>query len=122
MSIYQGINLEKVWQANGKRPLSIVFDNVEHTMQPIKNNAKYFTCFVRNQVRFTVPPCYPSLTEVPEEQRERLIKNKANRSKAKYLSVQGSKSFYALRYDQILTGVVLDDPEEVGENENDGGV
>ncbi|KAL2471473.1 Uncharacterized protein Adt_04730 [Abeliophyllum distichum] len=59
--ISRGINLEKVWQANGKMP-----------MQPIENNAKYFTGLVENQVRFTVPPCYPSWTEVPEEQRARL--------------------------------------------------
>ncbi|KAL2531514.1 hypothetical protein Adt_04865 [Abeliophyllum distichum] len=59
--ISRGINLEKVWQANGKMP-----------MQPIENNAKYFTGLVENQVRFTMPPCYPSWTEVPEEQRARL--------------------------------------------------
>ncbi|KAL2491265.1 Uncharacterized protein Adt_26893 [Abeliophyllum distichum] len=70
--ISRGINLEKVWQANGKMPLPIAFDNVERTMQPIGNNAKYFTTLVGNQVRFTVPPCYPSWTEVPEEQRARL--------------------------------------------------
>ncbi|KAL2486877.1 hypothetical protein Adt_31633 [Abeliophyllum distichum] len=39
--ISRGINLEKVWQANGKRPLSIT-----HTMQSIENNAKYFTRLV----------------------------------------------------------------------------
>ncbi|KAL2471174.1 Uncharacterized protein Adt_39310 [Abeliophyllum distichum] len=38
--ISRGINLEKVWQTNGKRSLPIVFDYVEHTMQPIKNNTK----------------------------------------------------------------------------------
>ncbi|KAL2541610.1 Uncharacterized protein Adt_02588 [Abeliophyllum distichum] len=70
--ISQGINLENVWQANGKMPLPIAFDNVECIMQPIKNNVKYFMCLVGNQVRFTVPPCYPSWTEVPEEQRARL--------------------------------------------------
>ncbi|KAL2454993.1 Uncharacterized protein Adt_47509 [Abeliophyllum distichum] len=48
------INLEKVWQANRKRPL---------TMQLIRNNAKYFTRLVRNQMRFNMPPCYPSWTE-----------------------------------------------------------
>ncbi|KAL2471340.1 Uncharacterized protein Adt_39476 [Abeliophyllum distichum] len=65
--IFRGINLEMVWQANGKVPLPIV----ERTMQPFRNNAKYFTRLVGNQVRFTVPPCYPSWTEVPEEQRAR---------------------------------------------------
>ncbi|KAL2486180.1 Uncharacterized protein Adt_30936 [Abeliophyllum distichum] len=68
----RGINLEKVWQANGKMPLPIGFDIVECTMQPIKNNAKYFTRLVGNQVRFTVPMSYPSWTEVSEEQRARL--------------------------------------------------
>ncbi|KAL2542828.1 Uncharacterized protein Adt_03806 [Abeliophyllum distichum] len=53
-------------------PLSIAFDNVKRTMQPIENNAKYFTRLVGNQVRFIVPPYYPSWTEVPEEQRARL--------------------------------------------------
>ncbi|KAL2480741.1 Uncharacterized protein Adt_33707 [Abeliophyllum distichum] len=67
-SISRGINLEKVWQANEKKPLPIMFDNVEHTMQPIENNVKYFTRLVGNQVRFTVLPCYPSWTEVPEDQ------------------------------------------------------
>ncbi|KAL2462352.1 hypothetical protein Adt_45772 [Abeliophyllum distichum] len=42
----------KVWQANGKRPLPIAFD------QPIRNNAKYFTRVVGKQVRFTMLPCY----------------------------------------------------------------
>ncbi|KAL2471331.1 Uncharacterized protein Adt_39467 [Abeliophyllum distichum] len=155
--ISRGINLEMVWQANGK---------------PFGNNAKYFTLLVGNQVRFTMPSCYPSWTEVPEEQRaratsmcraiglldeyrgvcaavdrlaadryseyklkvhnhlkahapsrpygemsaedwqkcidfftsptfvERSSKNKANRGKAKYPSVQGSKSFSAMRYDE----------------------
>ncbi|KAL2542852.1 hypothetical protein Adt_03830 [Abeliophyllum distichum] len=77
-------------------------------MQLIENNAKYFTRLVRNQVRFTVPSCYLSWTEVPEEQRgqlrsiieERSSKNKANRAKAKYPSVQWSKSFSATRYDE----------------------
>ncbi|KAL2491734.1 hypothetical protein Adt_27362 [Abeliophyllum distichum] len=41
-------------------------------MQPIRNNAKYFTRLVGNQVRFTVPPFYSSWTEVPEEQRAQL--------------------------------------------------
>ncbi|KAL2471212.1 hypothetical protein Adt_39348 [Abeliophyllum distichum] len=40
---------------------------VERTMQLIKNNAKYFTRLVENQVRFTEPPCYPSWIEVPDE-------------------------------------------------------
>ncbi|KAL2481276.1 Uncharacterized protein Adt_34242 [Abeliophyllum distichum] len=57
------INLEKVWQANEKRPLLIAFDNIERTMQPIENNAKYFMHLVGNQVRFIVPICYPSWTE-----------------------------------------------------------
>ncbi|KAL2527137.1 hypothetical protein Adt_12191 [Abeliophyllum distichum] len=70
--ISRGINLEKVWQANGKMPLPIAFDNVEHTMLPIGNNAKYFTHLVENQVRFTVTPCYSSWTEVLEEKRARL--------------------------------------------------
>ncbi|KAL2475010.1 Uncharacterized protein Adt_35746 [Abeliophyllum distichum] len=139
--ISQGINLEKVWQANGKRLLPTAFDNVEHKIQLIENNVKYFMCLVGNQVRFTVPPCYPSWTEVPEEQRTRLhsiiesyfdlqgdrspneyravytaidrlaadrieitnsrsTKNKANRCKAKYPSVQGLKSFSGTRYDE----------------------
>ncbi|KAL2512867.1 hypothetical protein Adt_18467 [Abeliophyllum distichum] len=34
----------------------------------IENNANYFTQLVENQVRFTVSPCYPSWTEVPEKQ------------------------------------------------------
>ncbi|KAL2525428.1 Uncharacterized protein Adt_10482 [Abeliophyllum distichum] len=142
------------------------------SIQSIGNNAKYFTHLVGNQVRFTVPPCYPSWTEVPVEQRarlrsiiegdrspheyravcadvdclaadryrdyklkaynhlkahepsqpygemsvddwqkcidfftsptfvERFSKNKVNRGKAKYPSVQGSKSFSATRYDE----------------------
>ncbi|KAL2518242.1 hypothetical protein Adt_14489 [Abeliophyllum distichum] len=45
---------------------------VECTMQPIRNTVKYFTCLVENQMRFTVHPCYPSWTEVSEEQRARL--------------------------------------------------
>ncbi|KAL2525437.1 Uncharacterized protein Adt_10491 [Abeliophyllum distichum] len=53
-------------------PLPIAFDNVECTMQPIGNNAKYFMRLVGNQVRFTVLPCYPLWTEVQEEQRLRL--------------------------------------------------
>ncbi|KAL2465182.1 Uncharacterized protein Adt_41033 [Abeliophyllum distichum] len=77
--ISRGINLEKVWQANGKMPLFIAFDNIEQTMQSIENNAKYFTRLVENYVRFTVSPCYPSWTEVPEEQRaglHRIIEHK----------------------------------------------
>ncbi|KAL2491517.1 Uncharacterized protein Adt_27145 [Abeliophyllum distichum] len=58
-SISQGINLENVWQANGNRPFPIAFDNVEHIIQPIRNNAKYITCLVGSQVRFTMTPCYP---------------------------------------------------------------
>ncbi|KAL2487048.1 hypothetical protein Adt_31804 [Abeliophyllum distichum] len=50
-------------------PLPIAFDNVERIIQSIENNAKYFTRLVGNQVRFTVSPCYPSWTEVLEEQR-----------------------------------------------------
>ncbi|KAL2470898.1 hypothetical protein Adt_39034 [Abeliophyllum distichum] len=53
-------------------PLPIAFNNVECTIQPIRNNAKYFTRLVGNQVRFTVFLCYPSWTEVPEEHRARL--------------------------------------------------
>ncbi|KAL2486273.1 hypothetical protein Adt_31029 [Abeliophyllum distichum] len=41
-------------------------------MQPIENNTKYFMHLVENQVRFTVPHCYPSWTEVLEEQRARI--------------------------------------------------
>ncbi|KAL2485044.1 hypothetical protein Adt_29800 [Abeliophyllum distichum] len=41
-------------------------------MQSIGNDAKYFTCLVGNQVRFTVSPCYSSWTKVSEEQRARL--------------------------------------------------
>ncbi|KAL2481819.1 hypothetical protein Adt_34785 [Abeliophyllum distichum] len=92
-------------------------------------------------------PCYPSWTEVLEEQRTKLhsiieepsAKNNANRGKAKYPSVQGSNSFSATHYDQLcriemtikrLTTIleqrlledVPDDDEEVGEDENDGGV
>ncbi|KAL2480740.1 hypothetical protein Adt_33706 [Abeliophyllum distichum] len=48
------------------------FDNIERIMQRIRNNTKHFTHFVGYQVRFTVLPCYPSWTEVPEEQRARL--------------------------------------------------
>ncbi|KAL2542621.1 hypothetical protein Adt_03599 [Abeliophyllum distichum] len=40
--------------------------------KPIKNNTKYFTRLVGNQVMFTVPPCYPLWIEVLEEQRARL--------------------------------------------------
>ncbi|KAL2466543.1 Uncharacterized protein Adt_42394 [Abeliophyllum distichum] len=147
-------------------------------MQSIRNNAKYFTHLVGNQVKFTVPPCYPLWTEVTEEQPawlrsiidsyfdlqddrssdeyqivcaavdclavdryrdyklkahnhlkahgpnrpydklstkdwqkcidffngpafvERSVKNKANRDKAKYFSVQGSKNFFAMRSDE----------------------
>ncbi|KAL2485671.1 Uncharacterized protein Adt_30427 [Abeliophyllum distichum] len=152
----EALNLEKVWQVNRKKPLPIAFDNVEHTMQPIENNAKYFTRLIGNQVKFTMPPCYPSWTEVPEEQLARLqllrlpdkyqavcaavdrlvadryrdyklkvhnylkehgpsrpiqraicrglersTKNKANRDKVKYSSVQGSKSFSTTCYDEI---------------------
>ncbi|KAL2525484.1 Uncharacterized protein Adt_10538 [Abeliophyllum distichum] len=163
-SISRVINLEKVWQANGKMSLPIAFDNVERTMQHIENNAKYFTRLVGNQVRFTVPPCYPLWTESyfdlqgdrsPDEYRavcaavdrlatncyrdyklkahnhlkahgpsrpygemsaedlqkcidfftsptfmERSTKNKVNRGKAKYPSVQGSKNFSVTRYDE----------------------
>ncbi|KAL2466727.1 Uncharacterized protein Adt_42578 [Abeliophyllum distichum] len=60
--ISRGINLEIVWQANGKMPLPIVSKH-----NPIGSNAKYFTRLVGNQVRFIMPPCYPSWTEVPEE-------------------------------------------------------
>ncbi|KAL2480379.1 Uncharacterized protein Adt_33345 [Abeliophyllum distichum] len=67
-----GVNLEQVWQAKGKRPLPIAFDNIEHTMQPIINKVKYFTRLVGNKVKFTVPPCYPSWTKIPEEQHARL--------------------------------------------------
>ncbi|KAL2541606.1 Uncharacterized protein Adt_02584 [Abeliophyllum distichum] len=179
--ISQGINLENVWQANGKMPLPIAFDNVECIMQPIKNNVKYFMCLVGNQVRFTVPPCYPSWTEVPEEQRARLrsiiksdeyrtvcaavdrlaadcyqdyklkahnhlkahgpscpydkmssedwqkcidfltsptfversTKNKVNRDKTKYSSMQGSKSFSVTRYDEDKL-VELRDTQQIG--------
>ncbi|KAL2526038.1 Uncharacterized protein Adt_11092 [Abeliophyllum distichum] len=55
--ISRDINLEMVSQANGNMPLPICI------VQPIKNNAKYFTRLVGNQVRFIVPPCYPSWTE-----------------------------------------------------------
>ncbi|KAL2471813.1 hypothetical protein Adt_39949 [Abeliophyllum distichum] len=41
-------------------------------MQSIGNNAKYFTHLIGNQVRFTIPPYYPSLTEVSEDQQARL--------------------------------------------------
>ncbi|KAL2526872.1 hypothetical protein Adt_11926 [Abeliophyllum distichum] len=47
-----------------KRPLPIAFDNVEYTMQPIRNNAKYFTLLVGNQVRFTVLPFLPFMDRV----------------------------------------------------------
>ncbi|KAL2461223.1 hypothetical protein Adt_44643 [Abeliophyllum distichum] len=87
-------------------------------MQPIENNAKYFTRLVGNQVRFTVPPCYRSWTEVPQEQRARLCsiieerssKNKANRGEANNPSVQGSKSFSATRYDEFSGDLQNDDP------------
>ncbi|KAL2505167.1 hypothetical protein Adt_20788 [Abeliophyllum distichum] len=57
---------------SGQREEATSFDNVKHTTQPIENNTKYFTRLVGNQVKFTVLPCYPSWTEVPEEQRARL--------------------------------------------------
>ncbi|KAL2486948.1 hypothetical protein Adt_31704 [Abeliophyllum distichum] len=80
---------------------------VERTMQAIENNTKYFTRLVGNQMRFTVSLFYPSWIDVLEEQRARLhsiieeqsTKNKANRGKAKYPGVQGSKSFSAMRCD-----------------------
>ncbi|KAL2512862.1 Uncharacterized protein Adt_18462 [Abeliophyllum distichum] len=116
--ISRGLNLQKVWQANGKWPLSIAFDNVEHAMQPIENNAKYFTRLVENQVRFTISPCYPAWTEVPEKQWARLRSViEGNRSPDEYWavcaavdrlvddryqdypSVQGSNSFSATCYD-----------------------
>ncbi|KAL2542966.1 hypothetical protein Adt_03944 [Abeliophyllum distichum] len=147
-----GIKLEKVWQANEKRPLSIAFDNIKHIMQSIRNNAKYFMRLVGNQVsyfdiqdvrspneyqtacatvdRLTID-CYrdyklkahnhlkehepsrlygklsaekwqkcidffTSPTFVNGQQRTRPIGGKA-----KYLSVQGSKSFSATRYDSV---------------------
>ncbi|KAL2497898.1 putative transposase [Abeliophyllum distichum] len=58
----------------------LFMENVECTMQPIWNNTKYFTCLIGNQ--------------------ERSSKNKANRVKAKYPNVQGSKSFSAARDDK----------------------
>ncbi|KAL2487217.1 Uncharacterized protein Adt_31973 [Abeliophyllum distichum] len=207
--ICRGINLENVWQMNEKRPLPVAFNNVEQTMQPVINNMKYFTRLVGNQVRFTIPSCYPSWTEVLEEQRARLHSiiesyfyfqgnqssneyrtiyvavdllavdryryyklkaynhlngrsaltssqvliswNKTNRGKAKYLSVQGSKSFSATRYnqhklvevretqetqfafscasvderaiarEQRLSGIVPKDDEKIGEDENEDG-
>ncbi|KAL2474907.1 Uncharacterized protein Adt_35643 [Abeliophyllum distichum] len=137
-------------------------------MQPIGNNLKYFTCLVGNEVRFTVPPCYPSWTEgdwssdeyrvvcaavdhlVADRYRdyklkahnhlklhgpsrsydeifakdwqkcidfftsptfvERSSKNKVNRGKATYPSVQGSKSFSATCYDEVASsGASLDE-------------
>ncbi|KAL2526633.1 hypothetical protein Adt_11687 [Abeliophyllum distichum] len=42
--IFRGINLEKIWQANEKRPLP--------TIQSIENNVKYFTRLVGNQNYF----------------------------------------------------------------------
>ncbi|KAL2498738.1 hypothetical protein Adt_24288 [Abeliophyllum distichum] len=87
-------------------------------MQPIRNNTKYFTRLVENQVRFTVPTSYPSWIDVPEEYRARLrsiikersTKNKANRDKAKYSSVQGSKSLSATHYDEVASsGASLDE-------------
>ncbi|KAL2470913.1 hypothetical protein Adt_39049 [Abeliophyllum distichum] len=39
---------------------------------PNENNAKYFTHLVENQVRFTMPPCYPSWKDVPDEQQTQL--------------------------------------------------
>ncbi|KAL2492613.1 Uncharacterized protein Adt_28241 [Abeliophyllum distichum] len=123
--IFRGINLEKVWQANGKMPLSIAL------MQMIGNNAKYFTRLVENQVRFTMSPCYPSWTKVLEEQRaplRNIIEEQSSKirpigGKATYLSVQGLKSFYAMRYDEdklvesrktqqtqvVSSGVLLDE-------------
>ncbi|KAL2480525.1 Uncharacterized protein Adt_33491 [Abeliophyllum distichum] len=99
--ISRDLNLEKAWQANGKMPLSIAFDNVEHTMQPLVNNMKYFTRLVGNQVRFTVPPCYPSWTDVPEELRAWLcsiIKSyfdiQGNRSPDEYLKQHGPSRPY----------------------------
>ncbi|KAL2505734.1 hypothetical protein Adt_21355 [Abeliophyllum distichum] len=41
---------------------------------------------------------------------EQLTKNKANRGKAKYLSVQGSKIFSAMHYDQFCEDAQNDDP------------
>ncbi|KAL2487319.1 hypothetical protein Adt_32075 [Abeliophyllum distichum] len=101
-----------------------------------------FRCVLR--FRFTMPPYYPSWTEVPEEQRARLrsiievhnhlkahgpscpydelsaedwqkcidfftsltfversTKNKANWGKAKYLSLEESKSFPVTHYDEV---------------------
>ncbi|KAL2491301.1 hypothetical protein Adt_26929 [Abeliophyllum distichum] len=71
-NISRGINLEKVGQANGKRPLPIVLDNVEQIMHLIENNTKYFMHLVGNQVMFIVLLCHPSWTKVLEEQRARL--------------------------------------------------
>ncbi|KAL2532187.1 hypothetical protein Adt_05538 [Abeliophyllum distichum] len=56
-------------------------------MQPNENNTKYFTRLVGNQVRITMPPCYPSWTEDLEEQRTRL-----HRIIESYFDLQGDRS------------------------------
>ncbi|KAL2498485.1 hypothetical protein Adt_24035 [Abeliophyllum distichum] len=72
-------------------PLPIAFVNVKCTMQPIENNTKYFTQLVGNQVRFNVPPCYLSWTEVPEEQQARVqLLRSSGRSPDEYRTVYTS--------------------------------
>ena len=51
----KGLNLQKAWEANWKRPLRIMFDTVEHTQHQIGENEKLFPRCVGNQVKFFVP-------------------------------------------------------------------
>ncbi|KAL2487077.1 putative transposase [Abeliophyllum distichum] len=104
-----------------KMPLPIAFDNVERIIQSIENNTKYFTRLVGNQSYFNLqgdrlPDEYRAVCAAVDylaadryhnyklkahnHLKERSSKNKVNWGKAKYQSVQGSKSFSATRYDE----------------------
>ncbi|KAL2462252.1 hypothetical protein Adt_45672 [Abeliophyllum distichum] len=108
--------------AGGKRPLFLMFENVEQTMQPIRNNAKYFMCLVRKQVRFTVPLCYPSWTEVLEEQWEQLrCTIEFAMYEAQLHRMERTITLLTANLQQRLPKVVQENDEEVDEDKNDGG-
>ncbi|KAL2542475.1 Uncharacterized protein Adt_03453 [Abeliophyllum distichum] len=127
LGISRGINLEKAWQANEKRPLSMAFDNIEQT---IKNNMKYFMRLIGNQSYFDLqndwsPDKYHAFCAFVDflaADRYRDYKFKAHN----HLKEHGpSRPYGELStkewQNSIYKSYFYDDTEEVSKDENDGG-
>ena len=65
--------VKKIWEANGKRPLPIMFNMVEQTLHPIGENAKLFSRCVGNEIKFFVPLYYHTWMDVLEHLRRHVL-------------------------------------------------